>query len=185
LLRSGGSQTCSDITGNSVEICDDSIDNDCDGYTDGTDDDCNGATADGAGETWLGDSGESNVLTTTTVPTTTPTTTTNNNAASPPTVDESDFVGTYSGLDFNRTHDEYNALITFDSGGKGSIKEWINGEQRGTTGLKWSFETRTSVFSFKVDTGANFHGEVTRPNKFTLTGVWQQGDEGTLTLTKK
>jgi hypothetical protein len=38
-----GTQTCSDITGDTLDICD------------GQDNDCNPATADGTGETWLGD----------------------------------------------------------------------------------------------------------------------------------
>jgi hypothetical protein len=39
---SGGALTCSDATGDNLDLCD------------GTDDDCNSATADGSGETWYG-----------------------------------------------------------------------------------------------------------------------------------
>ena len=101
------------------------------------------------------------------------------------TLSDSDFVGTYAGLDPHRSHDDYNAVITFDDGGRGSIKEWINGEQQGTIALRWSFNSKTAVLSVELGTGANFHGTVSDPTNFTLTGVWQQGDEGTLLLTKK
>jgi len=43
LTCSGGAQACSDTSGDNNEICD------------GNDNDCNPATADGSGETWLGD----------------------------------------------------------------------------------------------------------------------------------
>jgi len=36
----GGAQSCSDSTGNTVEVCNDTLDNDCDGATDCADSDC-------------------------------------------------------------------------------------------------------------------------------------------------
>jgi hypothetical protein len=40
----GGAQSCSDNTGNTVEVCNDGIDNDCDGATDTADSDCSSCT---------------------------------------------------------------------------------------------------------------------------------------------
>ena len=101
------------------------------------------------------------------------------------TMSDGAFVGIYSGLDPLRSYDEYNALFTFEGGGRGSILEWINGEQQEHGGLSWSFDTKTKVFSFRPDNGPGFSGTVSDITNFTLTGVWKQRGRGTLLLTRQ
>ena len=97
---------------------------------------------------------------------------------------ENDFVGTFQGTDPNRTYDAYHGEFVFNSGGTGSVREWIDNEVR-TGALNWSFNESTNTLSFAVIDGGQFSGKASgNTNNFTLNGTWSNGFPGTVTFSR-
>lgn len=99
--------------------------------------------------------------------------------------EEDDFIGEFMATDQDRTFDEWNAVMTFNSGGTGTYVQTMEGVVASGT-LTWSYNATTTTFTFTSDGGASFSGTPTGDTyNFSMTGVWNNGNPGTIKMVRQ
>ena len=130
------------------------------------------------------------------------TTNTSNTAITPKEVKDSvsvDFTGSFNFTDPNRTYQQYHGFVILSADGTGRTKEFINNQllkalnadSEGYAPLYWHYDEKTQTFTldWSLDgqvTAGYFDGQVEgNLTKFTLSGHWNNGSSGRLTLERQ